>query len=308
MKKFIALVVVLISAITLASCTSNESSSSSVSLTEKKGQIVQAFLAYMTSADGKADIKSGEGIIATSSSDKEWDSIKADYPICKEDNSDIVIKLGGSTSVKHVVEALIASFEPLCGNVDFQYAGTGSSDGYKRTQGSEADGANALDIGFASREFKDSESGPAASFGYLATDAIVAVVNAKNTTLSNVTADDLKKIYEVGSSTTLNVYTRDTASGTRDGFFSKIGLEEAVKDDSKLISNIQVVSSNGDMVSKVKADDNGIGYISLSSLEGSGLKALSYNGVEASEANVVNSTYTLSRHFNWVIRAEYILK
>ena len=55
---------------------------------------------------------------------------------------------------------------------------------------------------------------------------------------------------------------------------------------------------------RIKADNNGIGYISLASLSDSGLKGLSYEGVAPTEAGVVDGTYKLQRNFNYISRAE----
>ncbi len=98
----------------------------------------------------------------------------------------------------------------------------------------------------------------------------------------------------------INVYTRDTSSGTREGFFAAIDAADGKSSDDKLISGVSGVTGNGDMINKIKGDDFGIGYISLTSLEGSGLKGLKFNGVEASEANVLNGTYEMSRYFSYV--------
>lgn len=95
-------------------------------------------------------------------------------------------------------------------------------------------------------------------------------------------------------------YTRDTASGTREGFFEKIDYKEAQKDNTK-IPNAVEVSSNGTMLSSIKNDEYGIGYSSLSTVD-SDLKAVSFEGVEATEENVVNGTYKLTRNFNYIVR------
>lgn len=102
---------------------------------------------------------------------------------------------------------------------------------------------------------------------------------------------------------TINVYTRDTESGTREAFMSGIGFADAAEDDSLLVSSKTVVSGNSDMIAKVKADEYALGYISLSSLEGSNVVGLSYEGIEATEANVLNNTYGLKRPFNYMTRA-----
>ncbi|MCI5744894.1 MAG: hypothetical protein MR270_01265 [Erysipelotrichaceae bacterium] len=46
----------------------------------------------------------------------------------------------------------------------------------------------------------------------------------------------------------ITCYTRDTTSGTRDGFFTKIGLEEAKDKNEPLVSRIVEASSNDDIL------------------------------------------------------------
>ncbi len=75
-------------------------------------------------------------------------------------------------------------------------------------------------------------------------------------------------------SATIKAYTRDTTSGTRDGFFTGIAFKDAKSDNSVLVNGYVEVASNGDMISAIKNDEYSIGYISLSSLEDSGVKGL----------------------------------
>lgn len=110
---------------------------------------------------------------------------------------------------------------------------------------------------------------------------------------------------EFKESSEIKVYTRDATSGTRDGFFSGIEFSEAVKDNSVLKNGYIEVEGNGDIINGVKNDIYGLGYISLSSLEGSTLKALDMEGVAPSEANVINGTYSLKRNFNYMVRTSY---
>lgn len=107
------------------------------------------------------------------------------------------------------------------------------------------------------------------------------------------------------SDPTIVVYSRDGASGTRDGFMSAIGYSEAKSDDSKLVKGFVTASSNGDMIAKIKNDPNGIGYLSLSTLEGSGVNGLAYEGVVPSEKVVLDGTYKMTRNFNYIVRASY---
>lgn len=107
------------------------------------------------------------------------------------------------------------------------------------------------------------------------------------------------------SDPSISVYTRDTTSGTRDGFMSAIGYSAAKSDNSKLATGYIQVASNGDMISSIKNDANGIGYISLSTLATSGVSGLSYEGVKPSEATVLDGTYKMTRYFNYIVRASY---
>ena len=109
---------------------------------------------------------------------------------------------------------------------------------------------------------------------------------------------------EFDGSSKINVYTRDTSSGTRDGFMNGIGFAEAAKDDSILAPGF-VVAGNAEQVSAVQTDKYAIGYVSLSTLNTTLFKGLSFNGVAPTEANVLNGTYKLSRRFNYMLRDDY---
>lgn len=237
----------------------------------------------------------------------------------EKENNKVTIYFGGSTSVESIAKELTANFAIECPSFEAVHNHTGSGDAYKRTQGSEKNSENKLHIGFLSRELKSSEATASGTSGLLCKDGIVSVTNPDNTVIDDVTAEDLVKIYSSESITwealegnlsesfdrTKNIsrYTRDASSGTRDGFFTAIGFEEAKTDDTKILG-ASIVSSNGDMIAKLKNDKYGIGYISLASLEKSNLKALSFNGVAATVEGVVDGSYGLQRNFNYCTRAE----
>lgn len=154
--------------------------------------ITLAFVAFLNTSDG-ADIITNEGAISLSSNGT-WDDIKDQHPVCSLDNSSITIKFGGSDSIEKIALALTESFAPKCGNFVPEHEHTGSSDGFKSTQGSEKDGDNYKHVGFASRPFKDSEVGSEGTQGQLAWDAIVVIVHKENL-VNNLTAEEIKKIY-----------------------------------------------------------------------------------------------------------------
>lgn len=158
-------------------------------------QIIEALIAYMSTIDGKATITNKHGIVDISSTDVLWDSIKDDYQVCSNDNSNITIQFGGSTSVESVARALSQEFSTKCGGFVAEHNHTGSGDGYLRTQGSEKDSANKIHMGFASRDFKTSEAYESGTTGLICLDAVVIVVNKDNPVLTNITMEDIKKIY-----------------------------------------------------------------------------------------------------------------
>ena len=148
-------------------------------------------------------------------------------------------------------------------------------------------------------------------------DGIVAIVNPENTALTDATPELLVALFTGGITTwqaakdyepfegAIKVYSRDTTSGTRDGFFTTIGYEDAKSDDKLLASGTAIVSSNGDMMNSIVNDTYGIGYASLASvLESDDVKGLNYNGVVPSVENVQNGTYGLSRNFNYIVRQD----
>lgn len=96
----------------------------------------------------------------------------------------------------------------------------------------------------------------------------------------------------------INIYTRDASSGTREAFFKGIDVEDISNDSIE-------VSSNGDMIVKVKNDYNSIGYVSLNEeLFNTGVSILSFEGVFPTYESVLDKTYTLQRAFSYVTRAK----
>lgn len=162
----------------------------------KKEQIIEAFLAYLTTQEGKTTMQSEGGILEVKASDPTWDSIKNNYAITLQENSDITINFGGSTSVSKMAQALANEFANLCGNVKFSHDYHGSSDAYKKTQGIDKDSTSYFDMAFASRDFKldSSEIAVEGSYGTLCIDAIVPVVNVENPCFA-ITKDQLVKMY-----------------------------------------------------------------------------------------------------------------
>lgn len=166
---------------------------------ETEKSIAEAFVAFMLSSEG-ADIINDNGAVSVTNNGN-WDDLVADHPVCEEDNSEETIKFGGSNSVEGIAKDLATAFSSRCGDVQTVNNHTGSSDGFKRTQGDEKDGTNMVHVGFASRPFKDEEKVNGEEyFGTLAQDAIVIIVNNENP-LDDIDSDTLKKLYQGDYST-----------------------------------------------------------------------------------------------------------
>lgn len=118
---------------------------------------------------------------------------------------------------------------------------------------------------------------------------------------SEPTTSSTQPASDFDASSAITKYNRDGESGTRDGFYTKLGVEDAKKDDTYLASGSVTVTSNGDMMAKVGADEYGIGYSSLADLSTS-VRAVKVEGVEASEATVKDGSYVLQRNFNYVTK------
>ena len=95
----------------------------------------------------------------------------------------------------------------------------------------------------------------------------------------------------------INLYNREPGSGTRDAFLELIEVKE---EDLATSSSFD---STGAVLTAVAGDPNGIGYISLGSVDDT-VNALKVDGVEASAANVINETYGISRPFEIMYQQE----
>ena len=103
----------------------------------------------------------------------------------------------------------------------------------------------------------------------------------------------------------ISVYSREEGSGTRGAFIELFGVEE--KDSSgnkvdKTVTSATITNSTSVVMTSVAGDKNGIGYISLGSLNDT-VKALQIDGVAATAENVKNGTYKIARPFNIVTKS-----
>ena len=202
------------------------------------------------------------------------------------------VATGGSTSMNSVIEALTEGFAEVAPGVTISYDPTGSGAGITGAL------EETLDIGLASRALHDDETGVTATT--VALDGIAMVVNNENT-VSDLSIDQLAQIFRKeitnwadvgGEDGEIVVIGREAGSGTRDGFESIVGVEDACVYDQEL-------TATGAVISAVASNKLAIGYASLSAV-GDTVKTLTVEGVECSEATVLDGTYKVQRPFNFI--------
>ncbi len=214
----------------------------------------------------------------------------------KEEAVSGTVSLDGSTSMEKVIGALGESFQQNHEGAGFTYNPTGSSSGI--TAVSEG----RCDIGLASRALKDEEKSQGLVETTLALDGIAVIVHPDNA-VSDLDMETIGKIYtgqitnwsEVGGSDgEIVLIGREAGSGTRDGFESITGTEDACQYSQEL-------TSTGDVIATVSENPNAIGYASLASVKDS-VKAVSVDGVAPSEETVKDGTYAIQRPFMLVTK------
>ncbi|MDD3362466.1 MAG: substrate-binding domain-containing protein [Hespellia sp.] len=137
-------------------------------------EVATDFLAFIMSTEGQAVVEDN-GYIAV-------DDVTA-YAGTKPSGKCVV---GGSSSVSPVMEKLVEAYKAVNTNAEIELQTTDSTTGVTSTQ----DGS--YDIGMASRELKDDETGVTATV--IATDGIAVIVN-NDSDVEELTSDQVKSIY-----------------------------------------------------------------------------------------------------------------
>ena len=178
------------------------------------------------------------------------------------------IATGGSTSVEKVIGALSESFMELNPDVDL----------------------------------KEEETAQGLTATTFALDGIAIVVNSENP-VSDLSLEQIKGLADGtitnwkdvgGNDAPVVLIGREAGSGTRDGFESIVGVKDACKYEQEL-------TSTGAVIAGVAANPNAFGYASLSAVDET-IKAVTVDGVAATEATVQDGTYKIQRPFIFVTK------
>lgn len=211
------------------------------------------------------------------------------------------VSTDGSTSMEKVIGALGEAFEQDNPGMTFTYNPTGSGSGITAV----AEGR--CDIGLSSRSLKEEEKEQGLTETVLALDGIAIIVNPDNP-ISDMDLETVAGIYtgEItnwkdvgGSDLEIVLIGREAGSGTRDGFESITGTEDACKYRQEL-------TSTGDVITTVAGNPGAIGYASLASVKET-VKALSVGGIVPTEESIKDGSYVVQRPFVLVTKSDTAL-
>ena len=194
----------------------------------------------------------------------------------------------GSTSMEKVIGALGEAFMEQNDGVTFTYNPTGSGSGIKAVQ------EGRCDIGLSSRNLKDEETASGLTATVLAYDGIAVIVHPDNPVADLDVETNWKDAG--GSDAAVVLIGREAGSGTRDGFESITGTEDACQYRQEL-------TSTGDVITAVSQNPDAIGYASLASVSDS-VKALTVGGVAPTEDTVKDGSYVIQRPFVLVTKTD----
>lgn len=215
------------------------------------------------------------------------------------------IKIDGSSTVLPISEAMAEEFMKENPGAIITVGSSGTVAGFKKFT------AGGTDISDASRAIQDTEKAAAKRNGIeyieipIAKDGISIIVNKDNTWAKSITTEELKKIWEPGSTINnwkqvradwpdqkLVLYGPSSAHGTFDYFTEAInGKEKAIRTDYNVSEDYNVV------VQGVEGDKGALGFLGYAYYKQSRNKLglIAVDGgtgpVEPSEETIKNGTY-----------------
>lgn len=201
------------------------------------------------------------------------------------------VKISGGTAHIPVMQEAAKQIMQRFPKIQITVAGGGSGVGIKQV------GEGLVNIGNSGRKPTDEEI---AKYNLKlfkwAIDGVGVVVNPKNP-ITALSKDQVKAIFDGrignwkdlgGPDKTINLYTRDEASGTREVFWKK------AIDEGGISPGANVVVSNGAMKSAVAGDPYGIGYVSVGHIDSS-VAPVALDGVTPSLETVKSGQYPVAR-------------
>jgi len=211
----------------------------------------------------------------------------------------------GSSTVAPIMEALVEEYSAIGTDVQVTVGVSGTGGGFEKFIAGETDFSN------ASREIKDEEKQKLEEAGIdyteflLAYDGLTVVVNPENDWATELTVEDLKKIWVEDGTTKkwsdinpewpdeeIVFYSPGTDSGTYD-YFNEVILEE-----EDMVQNATLSEDDNVLVQGVQGDKNAIGFFGYSYYVANQdtIQAVAIDGVEPTNETIESGDYSpLSR-------------
>ncbi|MNI14419.1 Phosphate-binding protein PstS 1 precursor [compost metagenome] len=228
-------------------------------------------------------------------------------PAMAKDDLKGKITVNGSTALLPLTLQAAKEFQKLHPKVKIAASGKGS------VTGPQAVKKGIADIGACDWDASIDVPGFKAFSGQVANKVAVipfATIVNKSVKVDNLTTEQLKGIYSGkitnwkdvgGEDKDIVVITRSFGSGTRVNYQSKaLGGGDIVKKEK----NYKEVGSSGDMKTAVATTPNSIGYIDLTYITGSDIKAVKHDGVAATSENVINGKYKIWSYGYYMTKGE----
>lgn len=214
------------------------------------------------------------------------------------------LTISGSTTVLPIASAVAEAYMAKNPDIDVKVSGGGSGAGIS------AIGKKTVDIGMSSRDLKDDEKAAYAKLVVtpVAKDGISIIVNTANP-VESLSLAQIKDIYTGtatswkdvgGSQDAFEIVGRDSASGTREFFFTEV-MKKADFTKFMLEKN-----SNGAVQQLVSQTPTAIGYVGMEFVDGVKVVSLNVDGkaLKPTVESVKSGEYPLSRDLYFLTNGE----
>lgn len=212
-----------------------------------------------------------------------------------------VLRIAGGTAHIPVMKEAAKRIMEMNSDVQITIAGGGSGAGIKQV------GEGLVDIGNSGRKATDEEVAKYNISMYKwAIDGVGTVVHPSNP-VKALSGEQLKDIYSGkivnwkelgGDDRTINIYTRDKSSGTREVFWKK------ALDKGDISEKANFVASNGAMKAAITNDPYAIGYVSVGYMDES-VAPIALDGVIPTLKTVQSGEYKVVRGLFSNTKGEY---
>ncbi|MGL5051186.1 MAG: PstS family phosphate ABC transporter substrate-binding protein [Fusobacteriaceae bacterium] len=219
-----------------------------------------------------------------------------------------IVQVKGSDTLLNASQYIAEEF--MAKNKDAKIAVTGGGSGV----GISALQNGTTDIAMASRNIKQSEIDNIAKKGITVEEIVVGydgitIVGNKSNNISNLTSDQLGKIYrgeiknwkEVGGPEgAIVILSRDSSSGTHEFFKEHVVRKGNSKGPEEYATTTLYMPSNEAIKQEVAKNKFAVGYLGMGYVDNT-TKSFNIDGVPASAENVLSKKYPIAREIFWYV-------